>query len=284
MKVHHLNCATMCPLNARLINGEGGFFSLARGRMICHCLLVETGGGLALVDTGFGLGDLASPKRLGRAFVALTHPRLDPAETAIRQVERLGFRAEDVQHIVLTHLDPDHAGGLGDFPWAKVHVHAPEHAAAMARATLREQERYIAAQWAHGPDWALYAAGGEPWFGFSCVRGLSGLPPEILMVPLTGHTRGHAAIAVETGGGWLLHAGDAYFYREEMASRNPHCTPALGAFQHLVAMDDEARLNNQGRLRQLVRERGAEVRVFSAHDPVELEREQGWAARRDSAR
>jgi glyoxylase-like metal-dependent hydrolase (beta-lactamase superfamily II) len=32
-----------------------------------------------------------------------------------RQVERLGYRREDVRHIVLTHLDMDHAGGLRVF-------------------------------------------------------------------------------------------------------------------------------------------------------------------------
>ncbi len=31
MIVHHLNCATMCPMSARLINGEGGFLEHAIG-------------------------------------------------------------------------------------------------------------------------------------------------------------------------------------------------------------------------------------------------------------
>ena len=33
-----------------------------------------------------------------------------------------GFRREDVRHILVTHLDFDHAGGLPDFPDAVVHV------------------------------------------------------------------------------------------------------------------------------------------------------------------
>ena len=45
----------------------------------------------------------------------------------------LGLDPRDVRHIVVTHLDLDHAGGLADFPDAKVHLHAREHAAAMAR-------------------------------------------------------------------------------------------------------------------------------------------------------
>lgn len=286
MRIHHLNCATMCPAPARLIGGRGGMFE--RARMVCHCLLVETDRGLVLVDTGLGLSDVTEPsRRLGRAFVAFMAPRLDPEETALRQIERLGFSSGDVRHIVLTHMDLDHAGGLPDFPKALVHVHASEHEAAISRRTFIERERYREVQWAHGPEVATYAAEGERWLGFECVRGLRGLPPEILLVPLAGHTHGHCAIAVDAAsdaGGWLLHAGDAYFFRGEMDPDRRRCPPALDVFQRTIAIDDAARRQNQERLRLLARDRAGEVRVFCAHDPVELERcRSGAAARRGGA-
>ena len=56
---------------------------------------------------------------------------------------------------------------------------------------------------------------GEPWFGFGRVRGLNGLPPEVLMVPLLGHPWGHAGVAVQGERGWLLMAGDACFPSRE---------------------------------------------------------------------
>ena len=59
MRVHHLNTGTMCPIGRRLVNGTGSIFQ--RARMVCHCLLVETNDGLALVDTGIGLDDIANP-------------------------------------------------------------------------------------------------------------------------------------------------------------------------------------------------------------------------------
>lgn len=271
MRVHHLNCATMCPVAGRLVSGHGGVFE--RARMVCHCLLIETNEGLVLVDSGFGLSDLADPRgRLGRGFLWAMAPALDPAETAARQIERLGFHVADVRHVVPTHLDLDHAGGLADFPHAKVHIHAAEHAAAMARPTLFEKERYRPVHWAHVPAWSLYETRGEPWFGFPCVRELEGLPPEILLVPLFGHTRGHCAVAVETGGRWLVHAGDAYFAHEEMDAERPRCPPALAAFQRVIAVDDAARRANQGRLRALARDQGRKVELFCAHDPAELAR------------
>ncbi|GAA5036220.1 hypothetical protein [Actinopolymorpha pittospori] len=59
MRVHHLNCGTMRPLGGRLIDGRGGF--LHRAELVCHCLLVETGDELVLVDTGMGSPSVERP-------------------------------------------------------------------------------------------------------------------------------------------------------------------------------------------------------------------------------
>ncbi len=266
----------MCPLGGSLFGGSGGVFSAAS--LVCHCLVIETNDGLILVDTGIGTEDVAhAAQRLGRSFILGVRPRLDESECAVRQIERLGFTADDVRHIVLTHLDVDHAGGLPDFPKATVHVHEPEHAAAMKPLTFREKERYRAVQWAHGPKWKTHggAPAGERWFGFEAVRALA-KQPEVLIVPLAGHTRGHAGIAVQTGEGWLLHAGDAYFFEGEM-SVEPTCPAGLAGFQRAMAIDNAIRLTNQGRLRDLVRDHASDVRVFCAHSPSELARSQGRA-------
>ena len=189
------------------------------------------------------------------------------------QVRRLGFAADDVCHIVVTHLDFDHAGGIEDFPNATVHVTAREKEVADARrgGAFVGTRRYRPQQWNAVENWRLYPfGGGERWFGFDAVRDLAGLPPEILLVPLAGHTWGHAGVAVrESGGAWLLHAADAYFYRGEIG--DPYeCTPALRGYQKLMEVDRAARLANQHRLRALAREHGDEVRVFCAHDAVEF--------------
>ena len=128
MRVHHLNCGTLCPHGRRLLAGEGGLLEPAK--VVCHCLLIETDDGLVLVDTGFGVEDTRDLGRLGVAF-KLMRPRAELAETALKQVEALGFAAGDVRRIVATHLDPDHSGGLPDFPEAEVHVFGRELDAAM---------------------------------------------------------------------------------------------------------------------------------------------------------
>jgi glyoxylase-like metal-dependent hydrolase (beta-lactamase superfamily II) len=268
MKVHHLDCGTLCPMSARLVNGRGGWLEAAT--MVCHCLLVETSDGLVLVDTGLGTADIDDPgRRLGRGFALFAHPRFLREQTALAHVERLGWKREDVRHIVPTHLDLDHVGGLSDFPAASVHVFAPELAAATARATVGERSRYRPAQLAHGPKWVSHVVAGDTWMGFEKVQVLG---DDIALIPVVGHTRGNCAVALRDGSGWLLHAGDAYFFRGEVDPVSPRSTPALSFFQRLVAVDDRARRANQVRLRELVRDHGGEVRVFSAHDPVELAR------------
>jgi glyoxylase-like metal-dependent hydrolase (beta-lactamase superfamily II) len=271
MRVHHLNAVSMCPLGGALMDGR----TLAlRGSLACHCLLVETDAGLVLVDTGLGLRDVADPRtRLSRVFLALLAPELREQMTAIRQIERLGFEAEDVRHVVLTHLDFDHAGGLDDFPEATVHLLAEERDAAARRRTILDRMRYRPQQWGSRERWRGYARGeGEPWFGFDAVRDLDGLPPEILLVPLIGHTLGHAGVAVRGEHGWILQAGDAYFYRAEMDPEIPRCTPGLRLYQALMQKDRKARLWNRDRLRLLGMDHGGEITVTCSHDPVEFER------------
>lgn len=268
LRLHHISAGTLCPVSAKLVNGEGRLFSPAR--MVCHCWLIESNEGLILVDTGVGTDDLADVTgRLGWKFKHVVRPVLDPACTAIAQVRALGFDPADVRHIIPTHLDLDHAGGLPDFPDANVHVFELEHRAAMNPATLRERERYRPQHWAHGPRWSLRSLQGETWFGFDGVRAIPGVD-DVLLIPLQGHTRGHCGVAVRTEQGWWLHAGDAYFFHGE-TKEPPTCPPGLVLFQRVVAVDNRMRLDNQARLRELVRDHGSDVRVHCAHCCVEYD-------------
>jgi len=271
MRVHHINCGTMCPVGGRLMDGNSHGLT---ARLVCHCLLIETDQGLVLVDTGFGMKDVRQPRgRLSQFFLTLDNIKLREEETALRQIERLGFTAADVRHIVVTHLDFDHAGGIEDFPNATVHVYERElRAVREDRTGFIGKRRYRPEHWDDGVRWQSYTPGGEPWFGFEAVRDLKGLPPEILMVPLVGHTWGHCGVAVRLDGGWQLLAGDAYFFHGEMDAANPRCPPGLRAYQSMMEVDRTARLANQDRLRALARDRAGEVRLFCSHDQVDLAR------------
>jgi glyoxylase-like metal-dependent hydrolase (beta-lactamase superfamily II) len=271
LRIHHLNCGTLCPFGERFISGEGG---LGSAEIVCHCLLIEAGGELVLVDTGFGTEDARHPcKRLGAPFNLALRPKPREAETAVARIRALGLDPADVRHITVTHLDLDHAGGLPDFPEAEVHVFAAEQRAALDPA-LSERGRYRRPHFEHGPRWVTYDSGGDEWFGFESIRVMEAAGAEIAMIPLPGHSRGHVAIAVQDADRWLLHCGDCYFHHNEMA-QPPSCPPALRAFQTMMAFDNSARKRNASRLRELAGANGDEVTLFCAHDPVDLHRLQG---------
>ncbi|MFI7424060.1 MBL fold metallo-hydrolase [Nonomuraea sp. NPDC049684] len=261
MRIHHLNCGSVRTIEATY---DGPPATPA----VNHCLLVETpADGLVLVETGLGLGDVRDPAgTLGADWVAMAEPALDEEETAVRQVARLGYRPDDVRHVIVTHLDVDHCGGLPDFPGARVHLLAAELEAALAEAP---SFRYRPAHWAHGPDWVTYTPeANDDWFGFASIK-LDGLPEDIRLVPLGGHTAGHTGVAVRDGDRWLLHCGDAYYYHRELR-QDPHPHPLMDVVQTRSEVHHDLRLGTQARLRELVRDHGDQVSVFSAHDPWEL--------------
>jgi glyoxylase-like metal-dependent hydrolase (beta-lactamase superfamily II) len=275
MRIHHLNCGSFCPHGRRLVNGEGGL--LERAQVVCHCLAIEAGDRLVLVDTGFGTADARNPGQLGGAFRLLMRPQPKVETTALEQLKALGFAASDVRHIVTTHLDLDHSGGLPDFPHAEVHVLSAELDAAL-EPSLSDRLRYVGgAHWKHRPRWVRHGVGGDEWFGFEGIRILPEVEEEVLLIPLIGHSRGHTGVAIRDGDGWLLHCGDAYFHHAELAQA-PTCPPMLRFFQNLTAADNRARRSNQERLRELAARHGEEIAMLSSHDPHELERAQEAAA------
>jgi glyoxylase-like metal-dependent hydrolase (beta-lactamase superfamily II) len=185
------------------------------------------------------------------------------------QIAALGLDPRAVRHIAITHLDLDHAGGIVDFPDAHIHVHAREHAAAMVRAKPLERERYLPAQWAHGPRWQLYSEDGDTWRGLPAITRLRGLDADIGLVPMHGHTRGHSAIIARSADRWIVHAGDAYFHHSAVGPE-PATPIGLAAFERLFQMDSAARRASLAALRQL-RTSYDDIDMFCAHDPNEFD-------------
>jgi glyoxylase-like metal-dependent hydrolase (beta-lactamase superfamily II) len=141
-------------------------------------------------------------------FRVITVMPFDPQEAAINRIKVLGYEPRDVQHIILTHMHFDHCGGLPDFPGAKVHVHRREHESFTDGRILHWTDyAYVPRHIAHHPEWILYENTSDKWYDFDAIP----LPfePEMVLIPLHGHSRGHCGVAVKTSGGWLFHAGDA---------------------------------------------------------------------------
>ena len=194
-------------------------------------LLVETDSGLVLVDTGFGSYDCADPAGRVGPLRHLLRPILSHEETAAHQVEQLGFRRDDVRHIVVTHLDLDHIGGLSDFPDAQIHVTVAEALGAISSPSRFEKR-------ATGPPSGRKAQNRRtPSARREVARVRRGQGtrrdlPRVCPISLPGHTRGHACVAVDAGHRWVLHCGDSFFHHGTL-DLNSHVPRALATTESL---------------------------------------------------
>lgn len=248
------------------------------GGCVCHVLLVEAESGLVLVDSGFGLRDAKDPaKRFGpaRRFI---RPAFAEAESAVSQVVELGLDPRDVRDIVLTHFDADHTGGLADFPWARIHLTAAEQAAALEPAGVVERGRYLPAQRDHGPDLVAHTpSAGDTWRGFAAAEELIA---GVVLIALPGHTRGHAAVAVDAGEHRVLHVGDAFYHRGQIDGTGGVPWP-LRAMERMFAHDWRQVRANHERLRSLWAADDPGLVLVNAHDPELLRAAQvGGSTRR----
>ncbi|MEM6281226.1 MAG: MBL fold metallo-hydrolase [Chloroflexota bacterium] len=142
-----------------------------------NIMMIESADGVFLVDSG-----------LGGALV--------PSMAAV------GMTPEDVTNIIGTHWHPDHVGGLStdgaiNFPNATYHLSQTEFDFIQENAgAFTEGAAAAIAPYADGDQLALYNAEDE-------------LAPGIQAVAAMGHTPGHHAILLASGGNQLMHVVDS---------------------------------------------------------------------------
>lgn len=271
MEIYHLNCGTMRAFGFPRQDDTGGFFK--RGDGVLHCLLVDTGDGLALVDTGWGVRDCIAPSPIIRHFADFVGCPRDLSETAIRQVESLGHDPAEVKDIFLTHLHLDHIGGLSDFPSATIHVFADELAAYQHPRSLMERYAYRPEHQAHNPRWQIHTLQGDQWFGLDCVPPIRVGEAEFTMILFSGHTRGHCGVALRMDAQqWLLHCGDSYGYYRQVEPAQPYIHPNGKLMELLTTTGFKMPKHHWIRIRKLLEAHGDKIQTFCAHDAQEFER------------
>jgi glyoxylase-like metal-dependent hydrolase (beta-lactamase superfamily II) len=156
-----------------------------------NMLLVQTGGKNILIDAG--CGNLFGP----------TTGKLP------RSLARAGLKPSDISHIVISHIHPDHAGGLIDaegkptFTNAQVIVSETEYQ--FWTADKVEMPKAIAP-----PEMVQQLIGGAK----KLVGGMKDRVAFKLdvtgleLIPAPGHTPGHSLVAIASEGQSLLHLAD----------------------------------------------------------------------------
>ena len=168
-----------------------------------NAFLVRTNGRVMLIETGSG------------EYLGPTAGKL------ISSLEAAGVAPSEIDTILLTHMHPDHSAGLTDMATGKahylnaelvVHENEPKHwfdDAAMAQGTERERKlMFLQAREQTAPylDRMRTFVKGE-------------VAPGITAVPCHGHTPGHSAFLIESGGQALLIWGDTVHMPEVQVPR-----------------------------------------------------------------
>ncbi len=161
-------------------------------------MLVQTPHGNVLIETGLG-------NKLTKKQHEIFRVRREwdlPAELA-----RLGLSREAISHVVLTHGDFDHAGGVTmcnetgglelTFPAAMHHVQRQEW-----EDVLAPNKRSASAYW---PENFAGLAEGK---NLRLIDGEEEIMPGVRLVRTGGHTRGHQAVWLKSGREAALHLGD----------------------------------------------------------------------------
>lgn len=167
-------------------------------------LLIESDAGLILVDTGNG-DKLGSKERQRLGFVGRT-------DRLVGELRKVGYRPEEVDIVILTHLHGDHAGGATRWE-------TPDHSPGRAVATF-PNARYIAQRidlaeasfpnertlaTYHAENWQPLLSSGQ----LQVVDGPQRIDANVRTDIAPGHTAALQMVWVEQGGESLLFLGDA---------------------------------------------------------------------------
>lgn len=224
MKIHILQCGCIrvdptVPFGKRLdlLEATRQLTAADKNRITLPVFtyLIEHPRGMMLVDTGLcreispkGVYD---PKAASAVFpsrmAALLHPYVPKGMAIHEQLASMGIQAEDLDYVLLTHLDVDHISGLRHVSKAK-HIVLPEceyyWSCRNVFKTRQPQGLWIQYPMERRFYWGS-SLGPNHW-----VIDLFG-DESIQLVNVPGHTEGQAAIVIRNGGKFVLLTADAAF-------------------------------------------------------------------------
>lgn len=177
-----------------------------------------------LVDTGLSPDHIGDPEaRIPKPDVVVT---MTPADDIRHQLSLIGLGPEDIDLVVVTHLDFDHCGGNRFFPDATFVIQREQLDYARSH-----PERCFPADWDH------------PELHYRVVDGDLELLPGIELLTTPGHAPGHQSLVVRgLRSGTVILSSDAAHthveFEEERVEGTPDPETILASIRKLKAIRD----------------------------------------------
>lgn len=231
--------AGYCYLDQSAVNRNLAPGSLVK--MPIWTFLLETTDGPILIDTGMPDSFINNPdyykgtRREGRVVPAMTEN-----DSILAVLKRAGYRADDIQLLISSHLHLDHAGGNGHFRNTPILIQRAEYDAAMSNDDYSPQECRM-------PD-----------LKYQIISGDYEVAPGVSIFSTPGHSPGHQSVLIttETSGPILLTIDVAYT-RENFENEIP-----------FLSSDPELSAKSIKRMQELIKAVRPSV-VFFGHDEVQ---------------
>ncbi len=237
----------------------GGYLELDRASMLADLqpgqpwtvpvssYLVVHPQGRLLFDTGVHCQTLTDPVgRMGTERAKRIRIRSQVGDDVVSQLGQLGLQAQEVTHVVNSHLHFDHCGGNEFFPQATFLVQQAEMDAARQPGGVASYSPSMQ-DFDHALHYQL-VDGEYDVFGDG----------KVILIPTYGHTPGHQSMLVRLGQGeQMVFTADACYTRENLER---DILPR-------VLWNAEIMAQSLARLRQLRDKQGATL--FYGHDPAQ---------------
>src|ERR671916_1232902 len=156
-----------------------------------HAVLVEAEDALVLIDAGFG-------PELPEALVG--RYELKREKSLMDHLQEAGHSAEDVTHVVLSHLDADHVG------WALEPPSFPNATVYVQGAALEEAKRMPEGDGRREAVPAVEKGVEDGWC--KLLDGDGEVVPGVRVEVRSGHSEGHQVVWVGTGENAALYTAD----------------------------------------------------------------------------
>ena len=188
IKILVLEDGTFITDAGNLFGGSGN--AKIKGAM--RPVLVDTGENLVLLDAGFGP---ELPESLEGRYELRRND-----DSLMDSFERTGYSADDVTHVVLSHLDADHVG------WALNPPSFPNATVYVQRASLEEAKSLPEDNSRREAVPAVEKGVEEGWF--ELLDGDGEVVPGVSVQVRSGHAEGHQIVWIGSGDERALYTAD----------------------------------------------------------------------------